>query len=317
VIRLIRRAILLVAALGLAAAAILDLDVALWLNVVALAVSAAAILWFARRERIVGGPPSATLLGEELRFGGPAVIGVVAERLQFRADSFIVNAVLGPRATGIYSVTSGLAESLWYVPNALGIVMFSRAVRPGSDASVTAAVLTRTTLAVAAIVALPTFVLGPRLVAFAYGPGFADAGVALRLILPGIVAYSAVAILSRWVVGRGRPGVGAMILGAGLATNIAANLVLVPRFGINGAAAASSISYLLTAVLTVGVFLRMSGRSLRETLVIQPVDIVAGSVALRRLASWRPGRPAERLAEPPGPEVAEVVLDEHDLGDLP
>jgi O-antigen/teichoic acid export membrane protein len=316
-IRLIRRAVLLLAALAVAAAATLDLGVALALNVAALAVSAGGILWFARRERILGGPPSAHLLGEELRFGAPAVVGVVAERLQFRADSFIVNAVLGSRATGIYSVTSGLAESLWYIPNALGIVMFSRAVRPGSDASVTAAVLTRTTLAVATVVAVPTFLLGPGLVAFMYGPGFADAGIALRWILPGIVAYSIVAILSRWVVGRGRPGIGAVILGAGLATNVIANLVLVPRFGINGAAAASSISYLLTALVTLAVFRTLSGRSLIETLVIQRADVAAARAVLRRVGGWRPGRAVRRLAQPPGPEVAEVVLDEHDLGDLP
>jgi O-antigen/teichoic acid export membrane protein len=316
-IRLIRRGILLVLALGAAAAANLELDLALALNLVSLALSAAAILVFAWREGIAGGAPSRSLLGEELRFGSVAVVGVIAERLQFRADAFIVNALIGVRATGIYSVTSGLAESLWYVPNALGIVMFSRAVRPGSDASETAAVLTRTTLAVAAAIAIPAFILGPNVVAFAYGPAFVDAGIALRWILPGIVAYSVVAILSRWIVGRGRPGLGAAILGAGLGTNVIANLQLVPAFGINGAAAASSISYVLTAVLTLGVFARLSGRSLRETLLIQTADLSAGRRAVRRLVAWRPGDRAHPLPEPPGREAAAVVIEEHDLGDAP
>ena len=68
---------------------------------------------------------------EELRFGTRALPGAVAERLQFRADAFLDQH--HPRAsaqTGIYSVTSGLAETLWYIPNALGTVMFSRAVDP-------------------------------------------------------------------------------------------------------------------------------------------------------------------------------------------
>ena len=93
--------------------------------------------------------PSGPLLVEELRFGSRAIAGTLAERLQFRADSFLVNLIVGVRATGIYSVTSGLAETLWYVPNALGTVMFSRAVDPNADAGRIASVLTRTTLAVA------------------------------------------------------------------------------------------------------------------------------------------------------------------------
>ena len=149
------------------------------------------------------------LLGEELRFGTKVMPGALAERLQFRADAFLINAIIGIQATGIYSVTSGLAETLWYVPNALGIVMFSRAVDPSADAGRVASVLTRSTLAVAIVMAVPTFIVGPRFVRFVYGTQFADAGVALRYILPGIVAYSVVAVLTRYITGsrptRARP----------------------------------------------------------------------------------------------------------------
>ena len=106
--------------------------------------------------------PSATLLKEELRFGNRAIVGTIAERLQFRSDAFLLNGLVGVRATGIYSVTSGLAETLWYVPNALGTVMFSRAVDPHADAGRIAAVLTRTTLAVAFVTAIPAFAVTPR-----------------------------------------------------------------------------------------------------------------------------------------------------------
>src|SRR5207247_7974704 len=102
------------------------------------------------------------------------LLGRIAERLQFRADSFIINAVRSVRETGIYSVTSGLAETLWYIPNALGTVMFSRAVDPAADAGRIAAVLTRTTIAVALVTSIPAFVLGSRIVRVVYGSGLLD-----------------------------------------------------------------------------------------------------------------------------------------------
>jgi O-antigen/teichoic acid export membrane protein len=151
VVRLVRRLTLLALLIATALVTRLDLATALVLNLGSLAATLAAIAWAAGRDGLLGGRPSAALLGEELRFGGRAVVGTLAERLQFRADAFIVNALAGVRSTGVYSVTSGLAETLWYIPNALGVVMFSRAVDPNADAGRTAAVLTRTTLALSLV----------------------------------------------------------------------------------------------------------------------------------------------------------------------
>jgi O-antigen/teichoic acid export membrane protein len=315
-IRVFRRGILLVMVVAVAAIARLSLDVALILNLIALVLCAVAIVWVAAGDGIVGRTPSIALLREELRFGTRALPGAVAERLQFRADSFLINIILGVRETGIYSVTSGLAETLWYVPNALGTVMFSRAVDPKADAGRIAAVLTRTTLAVALATAIPTFIFGPRLVRFVYGTQFADAGVALRLILPGIVAYSVVAILSRYITGRGRPGTGTLILFGGLVVNVAINLVLIPRYGIDGAAAASSISYLVTAMLTVIVFHQLSGRGWIETLVIRRSDMVALLGALRAgVARLRGRRRGPLIGLRGGEDAANQIIDEREPGE--
>jgi len=315
-IRVIRRAVLLLMVVAAAAFARLSLDVALVLNLFALALSAVVILWVAAVDGILGRAPSMALLEEELRFGTKALPGAVAERLQFRADSFLINIILGVRQTGIYSVTSGLAETLWYVPNALGTVMFSRAVDPKADAGRIASVLTRTTLAVALATAIPTFIFGPRLVRFVYGSQFTDAGVALRLILPGIVAYSVVAVLSRYITGRGKPGTGTLILIIGLVVNVAINLWLIPRYGIDGAAAASSVSYLLTALMTLIVFHRLSGRGWIETLVIRRSDMVALLGALRAgVARLRGRRTGPLIGLRGGDDAATQIIDEHDPGE--
>jgi O-antigen/teichoic acid export membrane protein len=315
IIRLLRRLMLLFGIVGVAFVSHLSLDRALVINLATLVLTAIAIAWAARQDGVAGLRPSAALLGEELRFGSRSLVGTIAERLQFRADAFIVNAFHGVRQTGIYSVTSGLAETLWYIPNALGTVMFSRAVDPKADAGRIAAVLTRTTIAVALVTAIPAFVFGPRLVRLVYGTQFTDAGVALRLILPGIVAYSVVAVLSRYIVGRGRPGIGTFVLLTGLVLNVGANLILVPRFGIDGAAASSSISYGLTAILTLAVFRHLSGRGIVETLLIRRSDLralwaVFGAI-VQRLRRRRGGPFGLRG----GDTAAEIVLGEREPGE--
>jgi O-antigen/teichoic acid export membrane protein len=318
-IRIVRAGVLVALIGATVALATLSLDLVLVLNLLTLVVTGVALLVAASRLHILGGRPSAALLEEQLRFGTRALPGTLAERLQFRADSFLLNILIGVRATGIYSVTSGIAETLWYVPNALGLVMLSRAVDPHADAGRIAAALTRVTIAVAVLLAIPTFVLGPRLVRIVYGSTFTDAGVALRLILPGVVAYSIVAVLSRYLTGRGRPGTTTLIMLAGLATNVVANLVLIPRLGISGAAIASSISYGLTAILALAVFRQVSGRGIVETLVVRPSDLRAAGRAAQGLRERWSGRAAEPLVEGLDEravaELDDLVVGPHQPGD--
>ena len=317
-IRLLRRGMLLVLLVAVAAIARLSLDAALIVNLATLVLTGLAIIVVAARTGSAMGRPDGRLLREQLSFGSRSVLATLTERLLFRVDAFIVNALLGVRATGLYSVTQSLAETLWYVPNAIGTVMFSRAVDPRGDAARVAAVLTRTTIAMTIVVGIPAFILGPRVVRVVYGSAFTDAGVALRFILPGIVAYSAVAVLSRYIVGRGRPGWTTAIGLAGLGVNVVANLVLVPALGIRGAALASSIAYGATAAITIWAFVRLSGRGWLETLALRPSDVRALMRAFLALVGRVRGRRTGPLVGLRGGDTAaRVVIAEGEPGDEP
>jgi Na+-driven multidrug efflux pump len=100
-----------------------------------------------------------------------------------------------------------------------------------------------------------------------------------------------------------------------LTVNIVANLILVPRFGINGAAASSSISYGLTAIVTLAVFQRLSGRSIVETLVIRPSDLRAARGLLEAVVRRLRGGRGEDIEVPGSETAAEIVLAEREPGE--
>ena len=69
-----------------------------------------------------------------------------------------------------------------------------------------------------------------------------------------------------------------------LCLNVTLNLFLIPRFGIEGAALANGLSYGTAAAILLVVFVRESGRTVRETLLVGASDL---SDLLR--ASYRVG----------------------------
>jgi len=273
VIRFLRRGLFVLMVVAFALVGRLDLSAVLVLNLIAIGVTVAAILWSMARVGMVGWRISPRLLVAQLSFGGRTVIGTLAERLHFRANAFLLSAMVSVAATGVFSVALGLAETLWYLPASFGVVLFSRAVRDGTDGAMVASVMTRMMLALMIVVAIPLWLLAPTMISVVYGEAFREAGVALQIMLPGVLAYSVVSVLSAPIIAWGAPGRLTAVLVAGLVINLTANVPLIGAFGMNGAALAATISYTSTSVLTLALYVRLSGRGLRETLVVRRSDI--------------------------------------------
>jgi Na+-driven multidrug efflux pump len=105
----------------------------------------------------------------------------------------------------------------------------------------------------------------------------------MRALLLGIVAFSGARVLSNDIAARGRPGLNSWIAGMSVVVNLGINLALVPRFGINGAAWASTISYSLLFAATVAVYCRISRTSVRSVIVPSREDAAAYYRLVRRL----------------------------------
>jgi Na+-driven multidrug efflux pump len=76
--------------------------------------------------------------------------------------------------------------------------------------------------------------------------------------MPGIVALSLSKVLASYTSGVGRPTPTAIAAIVALTLNIAANLILIPRWGIVGASASSLISYTCHASILLVMASRMA-----------------------------------------------------------
>jgi O-antigen/teichoic acid export membrane protein len=203
--------------------------------------------------------------------------------LSNRQDVFFLAFFRSPREVGIYSIGVTLAELSWYVPSALAGVLFPKVAAGGdSDTAELTARLTRFAWPVALLSETIVVLVSIPVVPILFGTAFSGAVVPLALLGPGIVSMTVVNLVGAYVSGIGHPGDATKANVVNLLVNVAVNLLLIPVFGIAGAALASSVSYTSAAVVLAVLWKRRSGLSVRELLVPTISDARAVADAARR-----------------------------------
>jgi O-antigen/teichoic acid export membrane protein len=205
--------------------------------------------------------PSLELARRVASYGLRAQLGGVMTQLNLRLDFVLLTLLAGPAVLGVYAVASKFAELIRILGMALTYVFYPKFAREGRSRSVAdvrrlipkAALLTAGVLVplwIAAGVVIPSF----------YGSAFESAVTPTRIILLGLALDGVAGVIAAFLYGVGRPGLYSLGIAAGLAVTIALDLVLIPPFETVGAAIASAVAY-LTSALALVAFLWWLGRT--------------------------------------------------------
>jgi O-antigen/teichoic acid export membrane protein len=246
---------------------------------VATAVVGAILL--TRRAPAAGTEPGRPLR-RAFRFGLPGWIGNLFQQVNYRFDVIILAAYVSTREVGVYSVALTLTGLAWVLPHALQTVIFPRAASldaaaeagevsfEESDAAVTRA--TRHSVLLLVPSGLIVLVL-LGLVPLVYGRAFDQTIVLGLVLLPGVLALGAGKVLASVITGRGWPRYNLYTSAIAAVITVALYFTLIPAFGEWGAAAASSTSYLATALISAAFFRTVLGISLSAALIPTAADI--------------------------------------------
>jgi O-antigen/teichoic acid export membrane protein len=198
-----------------------------------------------------------------LAFGLRGQVGNLLQFFNYRMDVFVVNLFLGPSAVGVYSVAVTLAELLWQFPGAASQVIFPRAAgaAPGEMNRFTPRVFV-VALGVTLLGAIGLAATGRVLIRTIFSQSFSGAYVPLLVLLPGVVLLGAGKVLTSDIAGRGYPQYNSVVAGIVLVMTIGLTLWWIPRYGILGAAAASSVAYAVAFIASLSIYRRVSRRAL-------------------------------------------------------
>ena len=215
------------------------------------------------------------LAREALGIGLRGNLGNILQLMNLRLDQLIVPAFLSLSSAGIYLIAVRVSEALAQVGSAASALIFPEVARQADarDTSLTERAVRATTVLIA-VAGLALGLVAEPFLAIAFGQPFADGSLALRILLIAMLPLSIGRILAGDLKGRGRPGTVSVAMGIAAVVTVGLDVLLIPRYGIAGAASASVVAYSLSAAVLGASFVRLTGADARA-LVPRPSDAVA------------------------------------------
>src|SRR5262249_18772165 len=185
--------------------------------------------------------------------GFPLVLSALAVMIYMRSDVVMLGKIVGYKAARIYAAASQISEACSLLPMAImpalfpillrwrknGPEFYSRQYEKLFLVTVLGAVSISSTLAIAAPVVVP----------FIFGEAYASAVSVLRILAWTPIFVFIGVMQGGYDITEGLTWLATLRTSAGALINILLNLLLIPRFGPNGAALATLISYGCSAFL--------------------------------------------------------------------
>jgi O-antigen/teichoic acid export membrane protein len=228
-----------------------------------------------RRDRALSLMPSLTDFRRSLGYGLRALPGQLLQFLNYRLDLFILAAFWDSGQVGLYATAVFAAELVWHIPNGVNIVLFpavSARSAPGQAEELSSRAMRHTVFWSLLLAAAMGLLAGPLVTAL-YGQDFAPSARALQVLLIGVVAMAPAKLALGHLAGIGRPQYLSYAAFLGLAATVILDLAMIPRWGMMGAAWASSLAYLLVSAAGLYWLKRRGGVGLRKSLFIRAGDL--------------------------------------------
>ncbi len=207
-----------------------------------------------------------------MRFGIKVGLVNLVSLLNYRADLYIVALLATTADLGMYTVAIAAAESL-LVPTQVAALVTSPHIGSldKNAAARLAARCIRVNLLIALAVCGLLFIVATPLVHLLYGAAFLPVVPALRILLLGVLALSLGSPMATYfTLKMGRPEVPLRLAGTSAVICIAVAIVLLPQFGIVGAAIGSSTAYIIGQAAAFWYFTRTTGLDFASMIVPDP-----------------------------------------------
>ena len=232
-------------------------------------------LWFVFRRYDIRPMLEFNVLIRPWKFGLKSFLNQIISKSNEKFDQIALSFLTSATHFGYYSVGVGLSALVSRIPSSYADVFFNQIVSSTNERSLELyARAQRITFLITTAVALLLAGVSVPLVRVLYGTEFMQSALIIVFYTPGLIFQVAARLSVKFYAGRGRPLRNSLVYVIGLIVGIPFYFILIPNYGIVGAAIASSIGYFAAFTFSVIQIRNEYSLNIASIFLIQKADLM-------------------------------------------
>lgn len=231
-------------------------------------------------------------------FALPVFIGSLGALIFEYSDTLLIGILRTNYEVGLYQSAQPIARILWFFPGALSTILFPMFSEMWTREEKTFIgrglhFLTKFSFAFIIPAGLVIIAFPEIIIRLIFGEGYLGAATALQILCAASILYTLFVIFSAAIVGMGKPVVVTIVVSIMGGLNLISNLLLIPIYGIEGAATALFATYAVGVALLFWranklTTLTMPAKSIFKTVVggVFTLFLIVGLKTLLMLPAW-------------------------------
>lgn len=215
--------------------------------------------------------PDLPFIKEVVKFGFFPMLSALLMTLNYSVDIIFLKNMGDPVELSLYSVAAVIINYVWVIPNAFKEVLISRVARSESDDQV--AFSTKISLLVTLVCLAGFAILGKLAIRIVFGADFIGCYLVTIVLFIGAFSMIFFKMLGVVFVAEGKQKEYFVILLISVIANLIANFLLIPIWGMYGAAIASVASYTICGFAFLLSYCKWKDKKMRRYIFVTREDI--------------------------------------------
>lgn len=215
--------------------------------------------------------PSKSKLSELLIFGFVPMISLLLMTMNYRIDVLMLEYYVPLSSIGVYSVGVSLAEKVWLIPDAFKDVLLSRLVKGKKKEEV--AIVSRVSVLITLIIIIIFSLIGEQLVNLVFGLEYNESYEITLIMFVGVIGMIFYKVVYSYNIANNFRKENMIILLISAIINVVLNILMIPAFGIQGAAYSSVLSYMICGLAFLMFIRRKSGLYVKDFIFVNKNDV--------------------------------------------
>ncbi|MED2970934.1 flippase [Fictibacillus sp. B-59209] len=222
---------------------------------------------------------------KSVNYGLKAHISNFASFLNYRIVVFLIGFFMVDSAVGIYVTAMNIGERLTIFAASISNVLYPKiaAIETDEERNHLTSLVSRNIMAITLVIALAGTIVAKDLIVTLFGHQYENSASLLQITLPGVALLSVEKILSNDIAGRGKPELNMYLSIFNVLFNLVLNVVLIPRYGVTGAAFSATITYFVSFLVKVVLYKKVTNEPYHRFLLIKKSDLRLYRTVIRKL----------------------------------